>query len=174
MRRKAGAAAARTRSAGDSGGGGPRDAHQRSNGRSVDPNMITQMKMLILDTSGTLPNAINIYQPQWSQEKEIGFANALVFVVGHNNDTEKTINFALCSIDASFKMEGDLQIIMAHDHWLGNLVNVGSHIVKEKRLPGVWTNQDSKNLHEYFNWICQSKIGVEQFNQPKYSPLNLG
>ena len=140
------------------------EAFAKSSFTNISKKTIDQMK-LILDENIEKESLQNyIFHFNQTNGK---IANTMVFYIWFNTDT--TIDMALCSVGATFQVEGDLEIITTTKRFFGYAIPSGSRI-DVKSLPPTWTANDTYALNNYMITICQSDL-AQQEGKPIYPPM---
>ena len=131
---------------------------------NVNASTMDEMELLLLGSKGK--EDLNVHSVQFNQTTG-GIANSVFFYLTFTDDNK--FNLGLCTIGATFQVEGDLEIITTHHKFLFGLFEGGS-TVKVNRMPPVWTRNDSAAVNEYMHYECASELAQKWGHQP-FPPL---
>jgi len=131
---------------------------------NVNASTMDEMELLLLGSKGK--EDLNLHSVQFNQTTG-GIANSVFFYLTFTDDNK--FNLGLCTIGATFQVEGDLEIITTHHKFLFGLFEGGS-TVKVNRMPPVWTRNDSAAVNEYMHYECASELAQKWGHQP-FAPL---
>jgi hypothetical protein len=131
---------------------------------NVNASTLDEMYLLLLGSEGK--EDLNLHSVQFNQTTG-GVANSVFFYLTFID--ENKFNLGLCTIGATFQVEGDLEIITTHHKFLGGLFSGGS-TVKVNRMPPVWTKNDSYAVNEYMHYECASEL-AQKWGHKAFPPL---
>ena len=131
---------------------------------NVNASTLDEMDLLFLGSKGK--EDLNVHGVQFNQTIG-GLANSIFFYLTFTDNNK--FNIGLCTIGATFQVEGDLEIITTRHKYLGGLFSGGSTI-KVNRMPPVWTRNDSDAVNEYMHYECASELAQKWGHKP-FAPL---
>merc|ERR1712096_382679 len=121
---------------------------------------------MLIDFGHNGTEDLNIHSIQFNQTIG-GLANSIYFYLTFIDDN--TFNVGLCTIGASFQVEGDLEIITSKKSYFGGIIPGGSTVTIH-RMPPEWSTNDSFVVNNYMHYLCARDL-AQKWGLKPFPPL---